>query len=315
MLISIVIPSYNHLEYIPDAINSVLNQTHEELELIVVDDGSLDNSVAYLETIKDSRFTHVTQTNHGAHHAINRGLSLCKGEYITILNSDDIYHPNRLHAALEVFKQCPQVDFVSSWLTVIDQSGKELGIKKAWLNMLPWPVSNNDNYISSRLGEYTANALQTNFVSTTSNMIFKKEVYESIGGMRNLRFVHDWDFLLRVCETFTCYNMEQSLLEYRSHPQNTIKENRQWMLFEICWVIAANVDRFSTRLFPDFAVDSVHDFAGEMQGLFNFQKNESVFWFLYYYCTNQKQRGVVAPEEIFLDDDQLREKLLEKIII
>jgi glycosyltransferase involved in cell wall biosynthesis len=100
--ISVVIPSYNHARFIIQAVESVLNQSHKNWELILVDDGSTDST----REILDQRYRDhkqiqlVYQTNHGAHHALNQGIALAKGRYVSILNSDDVYHPDRLKTLL-----------------------------------------------------------------------------------------------------------------------------------------------------------------------------------------------------------------------
>ena len=94
--VSVVIPSYNHAAYIREAVDSVLSQSLSDLELIVVDDGSQDESLDILAGYSDRRFHLYTQLNQGAHAAINRGLHAAAGDYLAILNSDDAYHPQRL---------------------------------------------------------------------------------------------------------------------------------------------------------------------------------------------------------------------------
>ena len=100
--ISVVIPSYNHARFIVDAIESVINQSYRHWELILVDDGSTDST----REILDQRYRGhqqirlVYQANHGAHHALNQGIALAKGRYVSILNSDDVYHPDRLKTLL-----------------------------------------------------------------------------------------------------------------------------------------------------------------------------------------------------------------------
>jgi glycosyltransferase involved in cell wall biosynthesis len=94
-LISIIIPSHNHRRYVVDAVMSVLSQSYREIELLVIDDGSSDGSPDLIAAIKDSRLVLVRQQNKGAHAAINRGLEMARGDFIAILNSDDLYHPRR----------------------------------------------------------------------------------------------------------------------------------------------------------------------------------------------------------------------------
>lgn len=311
-MISIIIPSYNHAKYIKKCIDSVLNQTYKNWELIIIDDGSKDSSVEIIESYRDKRITLIQQSNAGAHSAINRGLALTKGEYLTILNSDDEYHANRLRECMRVFQEQPEVDFISTWINIVDDASQILGVKEAWKNMHPWEIKNqNLTFLDS--DDYALNALMANFVSTTSNMIFKREVYAQLGGMRNLRFAHDWDFLLRVCSKFNCYNLEKPLMNYRVHGSNTISTNRKWMLFEVCWVIAANIDKFSQKLFPSFSMECLNKNSANLLESFNFQGNDHIFWLVYFQIATMKKNGLQNPEEIYLENTNLRNQIIDYI--
>lgn len=311
-MISVIIPSYNHEKYIQRCIDSVLKQTYEDFELIIIDDGSKDNSNQIIASYSDSRITYIKQENSGAHNTINRGLSLAKGEYFTILNSDDEYDIQRFQKCMDVFKHDKEIDFISTWMNIVDDKGKILGVKEAWKNMQPWEIKNeNLSFLDSN--NYVLNALMANFVATTSNMIFKSKVYEKIGGMRNLRFAHDWDFLLRVCSQYHCYNLEESLMNYRVHGTNTISTNRKWMLFEICWIVAANIDRFASNLLPSFSHGNLLKNSINLLESFNFQGNDKIFWLLYFQIVSMRKNGLLNPEEIYLNDTSLREEIMKYI--
>lgn len=244
MLVSVIIPSFNHESYILEAIQSVLTQSYQNIELIIIDDGSSDKSLDIIHSIDDPRLNCYEQENTGAHQAINRGLKLAKGDFLSILNSDDVYHPERIQQCVDSIK-ADDTDFVCSWIEVVDSDSKTLGIKQGWKNMLPsWA---NPSAASGfwNINNFKLNLLSTNFISTTSNMLFKRELLESVGYMRNLRFCHDWDFALRVASAHSCSIVDSPLLQYRVHGNNTISSNKQWMLFETCWVLAANMHRFS----------------------------------------------------------------------
>lgn len=94
--ISVIIPAYNHEPYIAAALQSVLQQTFGDFELIVIDDGSKDNTWYEIQQIVDTRLRAFRQENRGAAATINRGIEMARGRYVTILNSDDVYHPERL---------------------------------------------------------------------------------------------------------------------------------------------------------------------------------------------------------------------------
>jgi glycosyltransferase involved in cell wall biosynthesis len=312
MLVSIIIPSYNHEKYIKRCIDSVLNQSYKNFELIIIDDGSKDSSHQIISSYTDPRIIFVKQENQGAHHAINRGLSMAKGDYLSILNSDDEYHEQRLEKCIQAFHKQPEIDLITTWVDIVDAENKKLGTKEAWKNMEPWVIQNKELTFAGTQ-DYVLNALMSNFVATTSNMIFKKRVYDKIGGMRNLRFAHDWDFLLRVCAGFKCLNLEESLLNYRIHTTNTISSNRKWMLFEICWVIATHMDSFSARILKSGNEKDISNAAVQLMESINFQGNDKVFWLLYWQINNLRKTGIVNPEEIYLSNEGIRNKIIEYI--
>jgi len=312
-LISVVMPSYNHERYIGAAVDSVLGQTYSNLELIIVDDGSTDNSAEILERITDPRVRVFAQKNQGAHAAINRGLGLATGEYVAILNSDDTFCPDRFGRAIDVMHKYSNVGLVSTWIEIINSEGRHLGIKEGWRNCEPWPIRNPGKSFKA-CSDFKLNLLMTNFVSSTSNIVMRRSVVEKVGGMRNLRFAHDWDFLLRAAEHFDCHQIEKPLLRYRVHETNTISTNRKWMLFEICWVLAANLDRFLGKI---ILTDAESKMARRDVGLLfesvEFQGNDKVFWMIKAFIDGFKVRGVARPEEILLEDKALREKFIEYV--
>ncbi len=310
-LASVIIPSYNHAPYIRQAVESVLGQSHNNLELIVIDDGSTDTSLDYLRTVDDPRYKLIEQSNAGAHNAINTGLSLAKGQYLAFLNSDDVFHPERLASCISRLSE--DTDLVASWIEIINKKGKVLGIKKGWHNMLPWEFKQPVNDIAD-VDDFTLNLLASNFVSTTSNIVFTRKLYETIGGMKNLRFAHDWDFLLRANRYFSCELIDRPLLQYRIHKTNTISSDRAWMLFEICWIFAVHLKHFTVKSFSKSnAVDDLSTEVNFLANSINLQGNDKVLWLLLQYLDKQKKIGVIAPEDALLNNVKLRDIFIHQI--
>jgi glycosyltransferase involved in cell wall biosynthesis len=314
-LVSIIIPSYNHARFIKRAIDSVLSQSYDRIELIVVDDGSTDDSVKYLREIKDPRYSFYCQENQGAHVAINRGLGLAEGEFLAILNSDDAFHPDRIKELMAEFQNDPEAELLSTWIEVIDASGQQLAIKEGWNNLEPWPIAHPELSFQ-QTDDFGLNLLRGNFVATTSNILMRRTLYQKVGGMRNLRFAHDWDFLLRAASCAKCKLIPKPLLKYRVHEANTISSNRAWMLLDICWVLAANLHRFEdSRLFNSSDLES------SMKNLFmlyesiNVQGNDKVLWAMRAFIQSLRSQGVENPEELLLEDNDLRERLIGYIVV
>ena len=104
-LISVVIPAYNHEKFIGPAIESVLSQSVDDFELIIIDDGSTDNTATVIKSYKDPRLHYFHQENQDAYNTINRGLGKARGRYISILNSDDMYRPERFTRILNFIEE------------------------------------------------------------------------------------------------------------------------------------------------------------------------------------------------------------------
>ena len=242
-LVSVVIPSYNHAAYIGEAVNSVLSQSVGDLELIVVDDGSEDDSLAILSGFTDRRLRLFHQPNQGAHAAINRGLREAKGSYLAILNSDDAYQPQRLEKLVRLLENNPAVALAGSYIQLIDHQGRALGVKHGYLDCEPWLLELPQR--SFRAGADLRAALLTeNYFATSSNFVFPRSWFERIGQFRPLRFTHDWDYALRLAESANVALLPEPLLKYRVHAANTIRQDQAAMFFEICWILAMHLPAY-----------------------------------------------------------------------
>jgi glycosyltransferase involved in cell wall biosynthesis len=243
MRVSVLIPSFNHDAFIADAINSALASPHRDLEVVIVDDGSTDNTRTRLEEYSDDRRVRVfTQDNQGAHAALNRAVELATGEFLFILNSDDIFALDRIPRLVAELRSQPETVIAASWIQVIDDVGKELGVKKGWSNLPPWPPPTDGPYLSD-LADPMLALLETNYISTTSNIAFRRTlVTDHHLRFRQLRYAHDWDFILSACHHGRIALVPEPLLKYRVHEANTIREGAKEsvgkMRFEIQWVVA-----------------------------------------------------------------------------
>jgi len=246
----VVIPSFNHVRFIAEALRSVLSGPFEDLEVILVDDGSTDDTLDVVDGFRrDRRLSVHTQENQGAHAALNRGVSLARGDLIFILNSDDAFEPERIPCLVELFEADPELAVAASWLHVVDEGGASLGIKRGAANMPPWPPPRRGPRLSD-LGDPHLALLEQNWVATTSNVAFRRDLFED-NGLRflPLRYAHDWDFLLSACACGRIAMVEQPLVRYRVHGDNTILEGQRqdqgqgMMRFEILWVLARHALR------------------------------------------------------------------------
>lgn len=221
-MISVIIPAYNHERFIGAAIESVLGQTWTDLELIVIDDGSTDRTGAVIQGYKDSRLTYLYQENQDAFNTINRGLGLARGDFVAILNSDDVYTLNRLERLVAVQRetgaQCLFTDVVP-----ISDSGTEFVDPAFGWNL--WHQKNR-NFFAQCGDLYTA-FLKGNFMVTTSNLFMTAQAVQKVGTFCSLRYLHDYDFIFRMMLAFpgkVHYLRDEKLLYYRIHDGNTLGE-------------------------------------------------------------------------------------------
>jgi glycosyltransferase involved in cell wall biosynthesis len=125
--IAVVIPLYNHAAYIGDAIRSVLAQTQRVDKIVIVDDGSTDDSVEIVRAFAEPRIELYTQPNAGAHVALNRGIENAAGcDYAAILNSDDVFARERISICVAFLDETPAIDVVATRLKLIDSTGSEM---------------------------------------------------------------------------------------------------------------------------------------------------------------------------------------------
>lgn len=247
--ISVVIPSYNHALYILEAIDSVLGQTFRNWELIVIDDGSTDGTRALLDRAFSghSQIRLIYQNNQGAHHAINKGMSLAKGRYISILNSDDVYHPERLQTLLTYCENSP-CTFAFTPLGPIDAQGAPIvDVHHPWCLLYARLVREFSH------GGARQALLTGNFAVTTSNFFFRADLLKTLVGFRKKRYNHDWDFMARLVRQgldIVCVG-DKPLMSYRLHGHNTITQNTLMARVELKQILKALVpadDPYCARL-------------------------------------------------------------------
>ena len=232
MNISVVIPSYNHARYIEAAIESVFMQAGDsiDVELVIVDDGSTDNSPEIIrECLRNAPLTRtllIEQENQGAHAAIMRGLAQAQGEYLTILNSDDAFLPDRFHRIAEHL-QTGRDCLAYSLVEMVDEDDRPLD-----------PTRPESNWYQDVLASAAAcptqgfALLRNNPAVTSGNLIFSRSLYDRLGGFSEHRLSHDWDFLLRATFFTEPLFIPEVLMRYRVHPQNTTGQVQHLMARE-----------------------------------------------------------------------------------
>jgi glycosyltransferase involved in cell wall biosynthesis len=224
--VSVIMPAFNHARWVREALLSVLNQSRTDLELIVIDDASADATWAEIQSVReqfpDQAFYAIRHTlNQGAPATLNEGLQQAQGEYIAIINSDDVWDTSRLHRLLAV-AESTGADFISTDVALLDAASQPAEVHEP--HWLAWFEGLKQDY--AHHADLLATLLRGNCLITTSNFFFHRRVYERVGEFADLRYVHDYDYALRVLEAG--FQMQflsgEKLLGYRLHGANTIRE-------------------------------------------------------------------------------------------
>ncbi|MDP4096512.1 glycosyltransferase [Paenibacillus sp. P96] len=224
-LVSVIVPSYNYEHYIKEALNSILEQTYDELELVIVDDNSKDNSCriveelistqAYLEKFR-SRIKFIRHDhNQGAHNSINQGIRSSHGDYVTILNADDLFQSNRIEEMIGQMLR-GDAEFAFSKIKVIDANGGNISSTSDQAKNFIHTQESILNFPSVGWS-----LIPHNTAISTGNMVFSRKIFEKLHGFRNLKYCHDWDFILRSVILTEPIYVENTFYSYRLHGNNT----------------------------------------------------------------------------------------------
>lgn len=221
-LVSVIIPAYNHEKFIGAALDSVLAQTMDDFELIVIDDGSTDSTGKIVRDYSDPRLSYYYQENQDAYNTINRGLGMAGGRYLSILNSDDVYTRNRLEKLVQFMSE---TDSQAVFTDVIPISDDGVVFDDPAFGWNIWHKKNRDFYFEA--GDIYTAFLKGNFMVTTSNLFMRSEAVKKTGRFCSLRYLHDYDYIFRLmlaCPGQVHYLAHEKLLYYRIHPGNTLGE-------------------------------------------------------------------------------------------
>jgi glycosyltransferase involved in cell wall biosynthesis len=203
-LISVVIPNYNHAHFLGDAIRSALAQTYTAVEIIVVDDGSTDDSRALVESF-GARVRYLWQANRGLSGARNTGIMAAQGEYIALLDADDFWEPNYLATVHALLAVDPTLGAVYTGQQFVNSQGEALS--------QPSVATVGRDQLYDRLldGEFFA----------PSAVLVRRSCFTTVGLFdESLRASEDWDMWLRVAHAYPFAGIAQPLLNYRVHGNN-----------------------------------------------------------------------------------------------
>ena len=185
-LISLIMPLYNHEKYLRKSINTILNQTYKKIELIIIDDGSTDNSSKIVKQFKDNRIRYIYQKNKGVKKlniTINKGLKLAKGTLVTMVTSDDYLPLNRFVNQVKYFEK-KKVDMVFGNITLINENGKIIRLIKPTISS-----TYNTQPQRIKIKKYFEN----NYIPQPSTLIRMKAL-KKIGGYIQKKYMYAEDY-------------------------------------------------------------------------------------------------------------------------
>ncbi len=207
--VSVVIPAYNSIAYLPEAIESVFKQTFTDFEVLIIDDGSSDQTVEWASQITDSRVKLISQKNQGVSGARNTGIAHAQGEYVALLDADDIWEPTKLEKQVLRLEGNPKVGLVDTWAVLADEQGKPTG--KVF-------GSSKEDDVWKRLVEFKT------VCCCGSTSLIRRSCFETVGVFeRDLHLLEDLDMFIRIAEHYSFAVVKEPLTRYREHPNNTSK--------------------------------------------------------------------------------------------
>lgn len=200
--VSVIIPTYNRAGYLREAIDSVIAQSYRHVEILVVDDGSTDNTRELVHNYT-SNIRYIYQENKGPSAARNNGIKNANGHFIAFLDSDDLWHPDKLAKQVAAFIKNPSLGLLATGYENINTSYEM--IKEIVLD-------------DSELKHARRKEIYKNFFATSSVMV-KKTCFDKVGWFNEeLHFAEDWEMWIRILKYYSFDYIPDLLMQYRVHP-------------------------------------------------------------------------------------------------
>jgi glycosyltransferase involved in cell wall biosynthesis len=204
--VTVIIPTYNRAHYLSVAIASVVAQTFDDFELLVVDDGSTDNTRALLHRLHDSRLRCLWQPHRGISAAMNTGLRAARGIYIARLDSDDLWLPDMLAGQVAVLDARPEIGLVYAKAQAMDATGRPLAMTLGMPERYP-----GDSFRSMVRENCTCNI----------TVVVRRACFDRIGWYdETLQTSEDWDIWLRVAQHYPFAYVDRIVARFRQHDGN-----------------------------------------------------------------------------------------------
>jgi glycosyltransferase involved in cell wall biosynthesis len=207
--ISVILPTFNGEKTIRKSINSILEQTYENFELIIINDGSTDGTVDIINSISDQRIKLLTQKNYGLPKALNTGISMAVGEYIARQDQDDISYAHRFSQQIVLLEQNANIILVGTWARIIDNSNKKIGEHKHPIT--PYGI---------KTALLIRNPVVHSSVMFRKNVLLKSGLYDT---SNNLQPPEDYELWCRLINYGDFINIPEFLVDYFHNPNGLSK--------------------------------------------------------------------------------------------
>ncbi len=210
---SVIITSFNYAEYLPAAIASVLAQTDGDFELLIVDDGSTDGSLAFAKACPDPRVRVLVQPHRGMGATRNAGMRLARGRYIAFLDADDVWVRDKLAAQAKLLDRSPDIGVTYTRFGVIDAAGRVQSRGRSYLEAKP-------------SGAILRHLLKGNVIGTASSICFRRDLVEDNELLFDETHTHmeDWHFYLRLAARTRIHYLPRTLAYHRQHNRNASRD-------------------------------------------------------------------------------------------
>ena len=208
--VSVIIPTYNNAAYLAEAIESVIAQTFRDIEIIVINDGSTDQTDQVMSAYLN-RVVYIRQTNLGPSAARNRGITQAQGKYLAFLDADDIFLPNKIDLQISFLEAHPEIDLVYS-------DGVRFKINRGRKTTLPLSTTGDLFIIRSAPDQYVFHLMIHN-IFPIDTVLIKRECVVKVNGFdETLTAFEDWDFWFRIAEQFRITFVDGEVVNYRVTP-------------------------------------------------------------------------------------------------
>lgn len=232
--VTVIIPAYNSMEFLPETLASVLQQTFTDFEVLIINDGSTDHIVSWASGIHDPRVKLISQENRGVSEARNTGIKNAQGEYVAFLDSDDLWEATKLEAQVQCLDSDLSAGVVYTWTRLINKTGEATG----------------RIFASDPKANVWQQLLEKDVISTGSSVMTRRSCFERVGYFdRTLPPAEDLDMWLRLAAHYPFSVIKEPLTLYRYYP-NSSSKNRQKMLQSLIAVVEKTFQTVPIEMLP-----------------------------------------------------------------